>query len=60
MVKVMGEKGLNIVTQETTQKKDDELIKVVMEGRGKMPASGKGLSKSEQKQVLEYVRSLAK
>jgi len=60
MSKVFGEKALNIVTKETAQKKDDEALKVITEGRGKMPASGKGLSKSEQKQVLEYVRSLAK
>lgn len=60
MAKAMGEKGLNIVGKETGQKKDDDLLKVITEGRGKMPASGKGLSKSEQKQVLEHVRSLAK
>jgi hypothetical protein len=40
--------------------KDDELLKVIVEGRGKMPASGKNLSKEEQKQILQYTRSLAK
>lgn len=60
MTKVMGEKELNIATKATTKKKDDELLKVITEGRGKMPASGKGLSKTEQKQVLEHVRSLVK
>jgi len=59
MVKAMGEKGLNIATKETAEKKDDELLKVIAEGRGKMPAS-KGLNKSDQKQVLDYTRSLAK
>lgn len=60
MTKVFGEKALNIATKETSQKKDDELRKVITEGRGKMPALGKDLSKQEQKQVLEHVRSLAK
>lgn len=60
MVKAMGEKGLNIATKETAEKKDDELIKVIVEGKGKMPAAGKGLSKLEQKQLLDYTRSLAK
>lgn len=60
MTKVFGEKTLNIATKQTSQKKDDELLKVVVEGRGKMPASGKGLNKTEQKQILEHVRSLVK
>ncbi len=60
MTKVFGEKELNITTKETAQKKDDELLKVIAEGKGKMPASGKGLSKEEQKQLLGYMRSLTK
>jgi mono/diheme cytochrome c family protein len=60
MVKAMGEKGLNIVTKEVQAKKDDDLLKVIVEGAGKMPASGKNLSKQEQKDVLTYTRSLAK
>lgn len=59
MTKVFGEK-LNIATKETGQKKDEELLKAITEGRGKMPASGKGLSKQEQKELLEHMRSLAK
>src|SRR5437870_776100 len=58
MTKVFGEKALNIATKETGEKKDEELLKVVTEGKGKMPAAGKNLSKQEQKQVLEHVRSL--
>lgn len=58
MAKAMG--GLNIVTKEVQAKKDDDLIKVIVEGAGKMPASGKNLSKQEQKDVLAYTRSLAK
>ena len=60
MAKAMGEKGLNLVSKEVQAKKDDELLKVIVEGAGKMPASGKNLSKQEQKDVLTYTRSLAK
>lgn len=60
MIKAMGEKGLNIVTKEVQAKKDEELIKVIVEGKGKMPASGKNLSKQEQQDLLAYMRSLAK
>ena len=58
MAKVLGEKGLNIATKETTQKSDEQLLKVIAEGSGKMPASK--LSKDEQKQALGHVRTLAK
>ena len=60
MVKAMGEKGLNVVTKDVKAKKDDELLKIIVEGAGKMPASGKSLSAQEQKDVLAYTRSLAK
>ena len=60
MTKMMGEKELNIVDKETTAKKDDVLLKVIVEGAGKMPASGKNLNKQEQTDVLSYMRSLAK
>jgi cytochrome c5 len=60
MTKVFGEKELNVVDQETKKKSDDELVKVITQGKGKMPASGKNLSKQEQKQVLDHLRSLAK
>ena len=59
MIKALGEKGLNIVTKETTQKSDEELLKIIAEGAGKMPPSKK-LSKEEQKRSLDYTRSLAK
>ena len=58
MVKVLGEKGLNIATKDTAQKSDDQLLKVIAEGAGNMPASK--LNKDEQKQALGYARSLAK
>lgn len=57
MAKALGEKGLNLTTKEVKDAKDEDLIKVAVEGRGKMPASGKGLSKAEQKEVIEYIRS---
>lgn len=60
MVKAMGAKGLNLVTKEVQARKDEDLIKVIVEGAGKMPASGKGLSEQERKDVLAYTRSLAK
>ena len=59
MIKALGEKGLNIVSKETTQKSDEQLLKIIADGAGKMPASKK-LSKEEQKQSLDYTRSLAK
>jgi mono/diheme cytochrome c family protein len=58
MAAILGDKGLNIVGNETKKKSDDQLLKVIAEGAGKMPASK--LTKEEQKQVLDYVRSLAK
>jgi len=58
MAKVLGEKGLNIATMDTAKKSDEQLLKVIAEGAGKMPASK--LSKDEQKQTLGYARSLAK
>ena len=59
MAKALGEKGLNLTAKEVTQQSDEQLLKVIAEGAGKMPAQ-KSLSKDEQKQVLAYVRSLGK
>lgn len=58
MATVLGAKSLSIVGQDTTKKSDDQLLKVIAEGSGKMPASK--LTKAEQKQALGYVRTLAK
>ena len=60
MAKTMGEKGLNLTTKEVKSASDEELLKVTVEGRGKMPPSGKSLSKAEQKEIVEYIRSLSK
>jgi cytochrome c6 len=59
MAKALGEKGLDLTSKEAKQKSDEELLKVISDGSGKMPAQ-KSLSKDEQKQVLGYVRSLSK
>ena len=59
MAKVLGEKGLDLTAKDATQKSDEQLLKIIAEGAGKMPAQ-KSLSVDEQKQVLSYVRSLAK
>lgn len=58
MAKLLGDKGLNIVGNETKKKTDEQLLKIIADGAGKMPASK--LTKEEQKQALGYVRSLAK
>ena len=60
MIKALGEKGLNIVGKDTQAKSDAQLLKVIVEGAGKMPASGKNLTPQEQKEVLAHTRSLAK
>jgi mono/diheme cytochrome c family protein len=59
LAKVLGEKGLNIVGKETKEKSDEALLKIIVEGAGKMPPSKK-LTAAEQKAVLQYSRSLAK
>jgi mono/diheme cytochrome c family protein len=58
MAKLLGDKGLNIVGDETKKQTDEQLLKLIADGAGKMPASK--LTKEEQKQALGYVRSLAK
>lgn len=59
MAKIPGfEKGLNIVGAETKKKSDEQLLKIIAEGAGKMPPSK--MTKEEQKQALSYSRSLAK
>ena len=60
MTKVFGEKQLHIATKEVADKKDEDIIKVMTEGKGKMPASGKSLSPADQKAVAAHVKSLAK
>ena len=58
MAKALGEKGLNLTTAEAKKMSDEQILKIIAEGAGKMP--GSKLSKEEQKQVLDYTRSLQK
>ena len=58
MATILGEKNLSIVGKDTAKKSDEQLLKVIAEGSGKMPASK--LTKDEQKQTLGYARTLAK
>jgi len=58
MATVLGVKSLSIVSSDAAKKSDEQLLKVIAEGSGKMPASK--LTKDEQKQALGYVRTLAK
>lgn len=60
MAKLPGfEKGLNIVGKETKDKSDEVLLKIIVEGAGKMPPSKK-LTSDEHKASLRYSRALAK
>jgi len=58
MATILGVKDLGIVSKDTAKKTDEQLLKIIAEGSGKMPASK--LSKDEQKQTLGYARSLSK
>ena len=58
MAKVLGEKGLNLTTKEVMKMSDDQVLKIIAQGAGKMPASK--ISVEDQKRVLSYMRSLAK
>lgn len=60
MVKSMGEKGLNLTAKEAQSKSDAEWAKITVEGAGKMPPSGKSLSKEEVQNVVAYMRTFAK
>ncbi len=58
MAKALGEKGLNLTSKDAAQKSDEDLLKVISQGAGKMPAQK--ISKEEQKEALAYIRSLQK
>jgi mono/diheme cytochrome c family protein len=40
------------------QKSDTELLRIIAEGAGKMPGYAKKMSAAEQKQVLDYMKTL--
>lgn len=60
MAKALGEKGLNLHNKDSQAKSDEAWLKVIVQGAGKMPASGKNLNKQEQKDLISYTRSLTK
>ncbi|HEY5866074.1 MAG TPA: cytochrome c [Candidatus Tectomicrobia bacterium] len=43
-----------------SQKADAELLRIIAEGAGKMPGYSNKMSPAEQKQVLEYMKTLGK
>ena len=51
--------ALDLTSPPVTAKKDEELLKVIAEGKNKMPAYSKQLKAEDQKAVLARVRSLA-
>ncbi|HKA34940.1 MAG TPA: cytochrome c [Candidatus Binatia bacterium] len=60
MAKAFGDANLDITGPQVAGRKDEELMKVIAEGKGKMPAAGKSLSPADQQAVVAYVKSLAK
>ena len=60
MAKAMGEKGLDLTSADAKALKDDDILKIITQGKGKMPASGKNLSKQEQQDLVTYTKSFAK
>lgn len=59
MIKALGEKGLNLTSKEVKAMKDEQILKIIVEGAGKMPPA-KNLSAQEQKDIVSYTRTLAK
>lgn len=51
--------ALDLTSSTITDKKDEELLKIIAEGKNKMPAYGKQLKAEQQKSVLQYIRGLA-
>jgi cytochrome c oxidase subunit 2 len=60
MAQAFGDANLDLTGPQVAGRKDEELVKIIAEGKGKMPAAGKSLSPAEQQAVIAYVRSLAK
>ncbi len=50
---------LNLTSAEAAAMKDEDLLKVIADGKNKMPAYGKQLSAEQQKSVAEYVKSFS-
>ncbi|HEY1269689.1 MAG TPA: c-type cytochrome [Candidatus Binatia bacterium] len=58
MAEAFGGANLDIANQQVAGKRDEELMKIIADGRGKMPAAGKSLSPADQQAVIAYIRSL--
>lgn len=50
---------LDMTLPVTLQKKDEDLLKIIADGKNKMPAYAKQLKPADQAAVLQYLRSLA-
>lgn len=51
--------ALDLIDEATLAKKDEDILKIIAEGKNKMPGYGKQLKAEEQKSVLQYIRGLA-
>lgn len=58
MFKVDASK-LNLTSEEFAKKSDEEILKIISDGKGKMPAYSKQIKAEERKAVLSYLRGLA-
>jgi cytochrome c oxidase subunit 2 len=59
MATAFGDANLDIANPQIAGKKDEELMKIIVEGKGRMPAAGKSLSPADQQAVVAFVKSLA-
>jgi mono/diheme cytochrome c family protein len=58
--KLLGPDPANLAAPETKKKSDAELLKTIHTGKPNMPAWNVRLSKEESRDVLAYIRTLAK
>ncbi|HXF94447.1 MAG TPA: cytochrome c [Nitrospiraceae bacterium] len=58
--RLLGPEPANLATPSTKGKSDEELLKTLHEGKPNMPAWKLRLSEQESRDVLAYVRSLAR
>jgi len=50
----------DLTSAEVQKQSDDELTAIITNGKGKMPAYGKSLKSDQIKELVAYIRSLAK
>ncbi len=51
--------ALDLTSQPVAEKKDEDLLKTIADGKNKMPAYAKQLKVEERDLVLQYMKSLA-